>query len=209
MVRFQFSDGMPLQGIVVVDPTGDYHETYTPMLDPLLQDYMSISSALHRSPVQSASRIPLQLRSHYSTLPFAPNMTQSVYIPTMSLQLLRHLHRYFPHHRLVFSDFSHLPDMIPGVNAPVVQTRYKRTMVPCSTYMVHPGYFDIFFPTDFSLLSELHASITQQELATKGRRHIWSHQEFCRQWADYNATQLKSGENPLLEMYDNAKCLLT
>ena len=208
VVRFQLSDGKPLQGIVVIDPSGDYHETFTPVLDPVVLDYLKVSSALDHSPLKAASRIPPRFRSQYGNLPFAPNMTQSVYIPTMSLQLLRHLHQYFPSHRLVFSDFSHLPDTIPGVNSPVVQTRYKKVMVPCSTYMVHPGYFDIFFPTNFSLLSNMHATITQQDTTTKGRP-VWSHEEFCRRWADCDATRLKNGENPLLEMYSNAKCLLT
>jgi hypothetical protein len=29
-------------------------------------------------------------------------------------------------------------------------------MVPCSTYLVQPGYFDIFFPTDFELLRDMY-----------------------------------------------------
>lgn len=29
-------------------------------------------------------------------------------------------------------------------------------MVPCSTYLVQPGYFDIFFPTDFEKLRDMY-----------------------------------------------------
>lgn len=65
----------------------------------------------------------------------------------------------FPRHRLLLSDFSSLPDTIPGYNAPVVQTRVNNVMVPCETYLVHQGYFDIFFPTNFALLRDLYECV--------------------------------------------------
>jgi hypothetical protein len=57
------------------------------------------------------------------------------------------------------SDFSQLPDAVPGRNGPVVQTRYGNTMVPCGTFLVKQGFFDIFFPTDFELLKETYSLI--------------------------------------------------
>lgn len=31
--------------------------------------------------------------------------------------------------------------------------------VPCTTYLVQPGFFDIFFPTDFHTLAELYSQV--------------------------------------------------
>lgn len=47
--------------------------------------------------------------------------------------LLDILRDKFPAHRILFSDFSSLPDAIPGTNAPVVQTRYEGEV---STFVV-------------------------------------------------------------------------
>jgi hypothetical protein len=85
-------------------------------------------------------------------------MTEREFIPTRLLEFLIILHDKFPRHRLLLSDFSSLPDTIPGYNAPVVQTRVGDVMVPCETYLVHQGYFDIFFPTDFTLLRDMYES---------------------------------------------------
>ncbi|KAG9092554.1 hypothetical protein FRC07_011628 [Ceratobasidium sp. 392] len=86
-------------------------------------------------------------------------MTQREFIPTKLVQFLTVLKDKFPRHRLLLSDFSSLPDTIPGYNAPVVQTRVGDVMVPCETYLVHQGYFDIFFPTDFDLLRDMYECV--------------------------------------------------
>ena len=92
-------------------------------------------------------------------LPFAPNLSQPEFIPTRLLSLLTTLRTYFPRHRLILSDFATLPDTVPGYNAPVVQTRYKNTMVPCKSLFVRQGYFDIFFPTNFEYLRDMYEHI--------------------------------------------------
>lgn len=96
-------------------------------------------------------------------MPFAPNLSREEYIPTRLLSLLRTLRNCFPRHRLLLSDFSSLPNTINGVNAPVVQTRFRNTTVPCTTLLVRQGYFDIFFPTNFEHLRDMY-------------EHIMSHQ---------------------------------
>lgn len=96
------------------------------------------------------------LRKLYRSLPFAPNLSATEFIPTRLLNLLRTLRNYFPRHRLLLSDFSSLPDTIPGINAPVVQTRFQNITVACSTLLVKQGYFDIFFPTNFERLRDMY-----------------------------------------------------
>jgi hypothetical protein len=76
------------------------------------------------------------LRKLRSKLPFAPNLSAPEYIPTRLMHFFDILHKYFPAHKLVTSDFHALPDAVDGVNAPVVQTRYQRRMVPVTTPLV-------------------------------------------------------------------------
>ena len=54
------------------------------------------------------------------------------------MQFFDVLNQYFPAHRLVASDFSSLPDAVPGLNAPVVQTRFEGKMIPVTTPLVCP-----------------------------------------------------------------------
>lgn len=83
-------------------------------------------------------------------------------MPTRMLSLLRTLRTWFPRHRLLLSDFSSLPDTVPGVNAPVVQTRFRNTTIPCQTLLVKQGYFDIFFPTDFERVRDMYEYLLGQ-----------------------------------------------
>jgi len=92
-----------------------------------------------------------------------------------------------------------LPDAIEGEQAPVVQTRYKQTMIPCSTYLVQPGWFDIFFPTNFEKLARLYERICGKQ------GQIFSQRSFLQNWAQLDATKTRSGENPMLSFYENMK----
>ncbi|KAF8323529.1 S-adenosyl-L-methionine-dependent methyltransferase [Cantharellus anzutake] len=155
MIRYHLSTLEPYQALIVTTEDGDYEEVYEPLSDPLLQKYLTLrTKAGHVSPLQS-SRFLQRLRA---TLPFAPNLSRPEFVPTHLLSFLEILRDKFPLHRLLLSDFSSLPDTIDNgaINAPVVQTRVGNAMVPCSTYMVQPGYFDIFFPTNFDELQNMY-----------------------------------------------------
>src|SRR5258708_9972035 len=160
MIRYLLSTLEPYQALTITTKEGDYEEVYEPLSDPLLVKYLNLRanaghvSRLLSSPLQS-SRLFRQLRT---SLPFAPNFTRPEFIPTQLLSFFEILRDKFPLHRLLLSDFSSLSDTIDNgaVNAPVVQTYLQNTMVPCSTYMVQPGYFDIFFPTNFEELRSMY-----------------------------------------------------
>ncbi|CAE6472059.1 hypothetical protein ACGC1H_003838 [Rhizoctonia solani] len=161
IIRYDFETLNPLQAIVAVNQLGDFFELYEPVHDPLISRFLNLRSRIrHTSPALAPS---LTNNSFTRTIrpyfPFAPNMTQREFIPTKLLEFLILLHDKFPRHRLLLSDFSSLPDTIPGYNAPVVQTRVNDVMVPCETYLVHQGYFDIFFPTNFELLRDMYECI--------------------------------------------------
>jgi hypothetical protein len=119
------------------------------------------------------------------------------------MQFFHILHTKFPAHRLITSDFHTLPQATVGYNAPVVQTRYQRRTVPVRTPLVHQGFFDIMFPTDFGVMEDMYRTIT-------GRlSRVMTHENFFQRWAYAEDTQLKSGENALLNWYKNQSVMLT
>ncbi|KAI9818961.1 MAG: hypothetical protein M1832_004129 [Thelocarpon impressellum] len=204
-IRYDHSTGSPLQGTVLIDSQGDFYEFYVPTLDPLASRFLRARAAavpeqLVPHPSRSASPLRRFLRA---ITPFAPNLSPPEYIPTRLLQFFDILAEYFPAHRLVTSDFSHLPDAIPGVNAPVVQTRFQRRTVPVSTPFVQQGHFDILFPTPFDAVEPLYRACTGK------LTRVLAHEDFLQRWADVEATTTRSGENPMLSWYRNAAVMVT
>ncbi|KAI8379423.1 S-adenosyl-L-methionine-dependent methyltransferase [Radiomyces spectabilis] len=205
LIRYDLETLQPYQGIVSIDSKGDYTELYEPLQDNLIQQYLQTrKQTRYLSPVLSRKLWHKFLKS----LPIAPNMTSPEFIPTKLFMLLQMLKTYFPQHRLILSDFSSLPDAVEGVDAPVVQTRYKGTMVPCSTYMVQPGWFDIFFPTNFELLRDMYLLVCRGSGNDKSVK-VMTHREFCERYGDVERTTTRSGENPMLMYYENMKMLVT
>ncbi|CAG8838377.1 30754_t:CDS:2 [Gigaspora margarita] len=205
LIRYDCISEKPYQAVVIIDDKGDFEEIYEPVTDPLIMRYLALRSrTLYKTPVLQ-NRFFRQLRNK---LPFSPNMTSPEFIPTKELLFLEILKDYFPQHRLIISDFYKLPDTIRGIDAPVVQTRYEDTMVPCSTFMVSPGWFDIFFPTNFELLRDIYRLVCHSGTAEENIR-ILSQRDFLKRYADLERTKTKSGENPMLVYYENVKFLLS
>lgn len=158
----------PYQGIITINKDGDFDTIYTPVTDQLISAFLNLRGKLrHNPPINRLLRASPLLRRTYTALPFAPNLSREEYIPTRLLSLLRTLRDHFPRHRLLLSDFSSLPDTIAGVNAPVVQTRFRNITVPCTTLHVRQGYFDIFFPTDFEHLRDMYEYTLSQPPSSK------------------------------------------
>ncbi|KIJ55125.1 hypothetical protein M422DRAFT_152399 [Sphaerobolus stellatus SS14] len=157
-IRYSMSTREPYQGMVAIDQWGDFTQYYERVNDPLISRFLSLRAEVgHESPALPFASPTLRwLRS---AVPFSPNLSKPEYIPTRLLELLSVLRNQFPRHRLLLSDFSSLPDTIPGYNAPVVQTRIGENMIPVKTFLVKQGYFDIFFPTQFKLLRNLYEHI--------------------------------------------------
>lgn len=202
------SDGTLLQGNVITDDSvtslqafpGKYSEEFVHVQDKLILDYMSVLDRLgRRSP-------SLNWRPSVLLDPFmrTRNPYRSEFIPTIAFQFLRKICSEFPDHRLILSDFSGLPDTMKGYGGPVVQTRYKGDTVACSTYLLQPGLFDIFFPTDFKLLKDVH-----QLLGKRSDGQVLSHAEFCKKWAPTEKTRTRSGYNPMLEEFQNVHFYLS
>ncbi|KAF2199648.1 DUF185-domain-containing protein [Delitschia confertaspora ATCC 74209] len=201
-LKYDFETGQPFQSQVVIDPRGEFFEYYTRDLDPLAAQFLERRDAACTSyphPLQS-SRLAHKLRT---LLPFRSHLTLPEYIPTRLMQFFDILYQKFPNHKLITSDFHSLPDAIPGINAPVVQTRYQRQTIPVTTPLVHQGYFDILFPTDFQVVEAMYTAITGKFT------RVYSHGEFMSGRADIEETQTRNGENPLLSWYKNASVMIT
>ncbi|KAJ2726152.1 hypothetical protein GGI07_000791 [Coemansia sp. Benny D115] len=206
VVRYDYETGVPLQTIVRVYDDGEMEELYEPITDTLVKDYLAARSAIG---FQSPALPPSWKRKLRMQLPLAPNLTRREFIPTQTFQLCRVLRDYFPRHRLVLSDFYTLPDSVPdSIDAPVVQTRFSGNMVPCETYLVQPGWFDIFFPTNFELLQSIYNSICRSD-GTLPESQVCTQREFVTKNAELDRTRTRSGENPLVDFYENNKFLLS
>jgi hypothetical protein len=169
----------------------EFIEVYRPVEDGLIKKYLDFRNQAGHAGVSYKPWKYLR-----SLVPMAPNMTQKEFIPTQCLAFLEKIHTYFPNHSLLLSDFTKLDRSVPGLNGPVVQTMVDGVMLPCTTYLVS-GPFDIFFPTDFKLLSNM------VQLVSKKKVNVIPYSDFLNSFPDSHKTVVKSGENPMLSFYDN------
>ncbi|KAK9454628.1 S-adenosyl-L-methionine-dependent methyltransferase [Dipodascopsis uninucleata] len=208
-IRYDHKTNKPYQGYVVIDDVGDFQEHYSPKLDYWAERFMSLRKQLMpgmdltklRGHPLSASPLMRRLKTMFN--PLAHDLTAPEFIPTRYIQFLEILRRYFPEHRLLASDFTDLPNAIPGYNSPVVQVMLEKQMITVGTYMVLQGYFDIMFPTDFELAASLYSEICGKIASVE------SHGSFLERWADLDATTTKEGDNPMVSFYQNAAFLCT
>ncbi|KND91383.1 NADH dehydrogenase [ubiquinone] complex I, assembly factor 7 [Tolypocladium ophioglossoides CBS 100239] len=202
-IRYDVSTEEPLQGHVLIDGDGDFYEFYVHELDPVAARFFRVRHAATGGNYPKPYPSNPVLRYLSTKMPFAANLSDAEFIPTRLMQFFDVLEKYFPAHRLLTSDFDALPQAVRGLNAPVVQTRYQRRMVPVTTPLVHQGYFDILFPTDFRITEAIYRAITGK------LTRVTSHGDFMRRWAYVEDTQTRSGENPLLSHYKNASVMIT
>jgi hypothetical protein len=140
-LKYDLETGDPFQSRVVIDNKGEMYEYYSREVDPLARQFLELRHAACKSypdPLQG-SRLMQHLRA---LVPFRGSLSGPEYIPTRLMQFFYILYNYFPNHKLITSDFNKLSDTVEGINAPVVQTRYKREMIPVSTPLVSPGPLD-------------------------------------------------------------------
>lgn len=135
-IRYDPFTEEPLQGNVLIDEAGEFYEFYTKDIDPVAARFLRLRDAVCTRPFNHPLKAPRFIRNLKARLPFAPNLSAPEYIPTRLMQFFDILRVYFPLHKLVTSDFHYLPDAIEGVNAPVVQTRYQRRVIPVGTPLV-------------------------------------------------------------------------
>lgn len=157
VLRYDLRTEEPLQGTVLVDEDGDFHEFFSPVTDPDIQRFLRLrhiaTEGVYPLPYYSKSGLGVpkgepwwavarrRLRDDWLARGGRGDgngLSEPEYIPTRLMGFFEVLERYFPNHQLVTSDFHSLPDAIRGLNAPIVQTRYQRRPVPVSTPLVSP-----------------------------------------------------------------------
>lgn len=167
----------------------DAREEFLPLQDPLLMEVLGVLDRLH----------PELLRPTF----YSSCITTTAYIPSSLYRFIRVFSRCFPNGRLIVSDFSKLPSILEGRNAPIVQTRVENKTIRCSGVTVSKGNCDIFFPTDFRLAAKLVGHFC------KTGASVVSHQDFFAQTEHAAHTRTQSGFNPMLEDFQNCSLLLS
>jgi len=135
-IRYDVATEEPLQGHVLIDGDGDFYEFYVHELDPVAARFFRVRHAATGGQYPKPYPSNPVLRHLSTKMPFAANLSDPEFIPTRLMQFFDVLEKFFPAHRLLTSDFDALPQAVRGLNAPVVQTRYQRRMVPVTTPLV-------------------------------------------------------------------------
>lgn len=224
LIRYDNKTGEPYQGHVLVDDKGDFYEFFTPKLNyysevflqlrengpysqlktNYLHKFKSLIPFLNKDSIHPLNHSTSKLIWKNSLFPFKDNLSPGEFIPTRLTEFFHILKHKFPNHHLISSDFNSLPNSIPGYyNAPVVQTVVKDKMVDITTYMCHQGFFDIMFPTNFNLMSNIYEQIVGKQVIVE------LHKKYLQTWGDVEATTTKRGENPMLEFYTNVSFMNT
>ncbi|KAK0557320.1 hypothetical protein OC846_000539 [Tilletia horrida] len=164
VLRYSTATLEPYQAVVSIDKDNDMLELWEPVKDPLIARYLDLLEEVRPGETAPSAPhlryLPAPIRQFLNSyMPFYPNLSPPHYVPTGQLRFLEVLRDFFPRHRLVVSDFDRLPDAVEGLGGPVVQTRYRGTMLPVTTYTVLQGFFDIFFPTDFKLMQDMYGLV--------------------------------------------------
>lgn len=146
LVRYNTVTEEPLQGTVLIDTKGEMFEFYTRTLDPAVSRYLRVRDAAcdfpYRHPLHPANRKRRRVAGLRDMLIGGgqSQLSEAEYVPTRLMQFFDVLQKFFPAHRLLCSDFHELGDTVEGLNAPVVQTRFQRNIVPVSTPLVRLGF---------------------------------------------------------------------
>lgn len=124
----------------------------------------------------------------------------AVYIPTGAFLLFKKIHKLFPRHNVICADFTDLRGAMIGVNGPLVQKTIGNETIEESSYLTATkGEYDIFFPTNFTMLRVLYHMTSDQPCGSQ----VMSNKEFMKNFADVSATKTRLGYNPLLEDFTN------
>lgn len=218
MIRYDLEKLKPHEGYVCVDDKRNYSEIFEPIgHDSTIARYLSLRKKVgsKHSSHHSQTTIFWQKVQQYinpsSSPHYVENFTQAEYIPTKLFQFMEILNTYFPRHRLVLTDYSSLPNTIEGVNAPLVQTAYKGLMVPCATYLLPPGWYDIVFPANFELLRDMYLLTCRGSKAGNEKNvKVVKYDDFLERYGDIEQKSKSKKGAPMRLMHNpNVQVFLT
>ncbi|KAH8832264.1 hypothetical protein DL96DRAFT_1810947 [Flagelloscypha sp. PMI_526] len=161
-----YSNLQPYEALVTVSKDYDLDTIYQPVADPLIQHLLNLRHRLGQGPLYFRLLENRTMRNLYNATPQTPPNPPNLLPPPPSppqrpLLPPRHSPR---HHN------THLT---------VVQTRVQGRTVTTESYLVQPGWFDIFFPTDFEGLREMYEMILRSPLGSveaplQARSNYWA-----------------------------------
>ena len=208
LIKFRNEDGALLEAIINTDNSatygsipGKYWREFREAKDDVILEYLAIGDQLGWQWNSLKGRPFRRLLERYSPIEYI-NPWSCEYIPTDAYRLMKGLVKSFPNHRALFSDFDELPDAVEGHCGPVVQTRFRGETVPCSSILLERGLFDIFFPTNFPRISQIHQILHKHQRIFS----IEKHANFMKKWSDprdVKETTTKSGYNPMIQDFEN------
>eukprot|EP00968_Pinguiococcus_pyrenoidosus_P020241 scaffold2325_cov257-Pinguiococcus_pyrenoidosus.AAC.11 len=182
-VRLQAAEGR-LEQAMVEDGPGRPREVFAPCSDPWIELVVEADETLTKrldAALDTAAGVAW-LPGGVRDLLFAPDHT-ATFLPTGAAMLLDSLCKLRPCHQLLVADFDHLPaperaedpsrvpddGSLDAFDAPLVSGRVRNGegVVDHHSYLLPTeshGSADIFFPVNFSALSNLYAGETYQAL---------------------------------------------
>ena len=173
-----------------------YHETFSPLKDPLLQHILSLAPSIY-TPISSQG----------------PR-----WVPTVALGILMKLFECRPNSSVAFADFDWLPPPDLGTYESSLQLAGDPIVTDMKgndhlSYLTSPpdALCDILFPTDFGRLAAFaklaHASIvkSEREIITKSMKQS----DFLMQYGadEVKRTTCWSGYSPMINDFGNCSVL--
>lgn len=211
MIRYDLDTLQPHQGVICVDERRNYTEFYEPIgNDKTISRYLSLRKKARPKQHHTSQSLLWHKLQHYMNYNSSCGYTFPEYIPTKLFQFMEILNTYFPGHRLVLTDYDSLQHTIEGTNAPVVQTMYKGSMMPCDSYLMPPGWFDVIFPTNFDLLKDMYLYTCRATKAGNEKKiKAIQYDDFMERYGEVEKSRNKKGAPMRFMHQPNVKVFLT
>jgi len=202
-------------------PDFPYHEKFRPIQDKWINQMLEIDPGIKEKLKQNSTAGEKASANWWPNL-FRKAESQNVsaaFIPTCTLQFFNVLKASFPDCSIIIQDFDDLPPpenpqgkddgSLNAYNVPLVSSKDMNSgkSQDYLSYLVNSGMVDIFFATDFDLLSKMCSEVLQCG-KTLSQPYVLKGSTFMKTYAQIEHTKTMSGFNPILEDFENTSFLI-